>query len=322
MTEDLLGTTVGHIRIVDRLAKGGTGEVYLGRDQQLKRKVALKAIRDKYRFDREAKARLLREARILSRLEHPNICRIYDYISAEEDDFLVLELIPGRNLREVLQEGVDDGLKMRVALTVASVLEAAHGQGVIHRDLKPENVMIIPAEEGRPAEVKVLDFGLARRLDDEITATLSGAELGGYRDSPRPRQRASPPEVETRLGRVLGTLGYMSPEQAQGQPVTAASDMYSLGLLLQEMFTGRPPVGEGLDRRQILRRAARAETRPVEGVDPDLKALIERLKSLAPSARPSASEAAERLRWIRDKPRRRRTDGPTAPATSAVRSAP
>ena len=102
MAEDLLGTTVGHIRIVERLAKGGIGEVYVGFDEQLQRKVAVKAIRDELRLDPEAKARLLREARILSRLEHPNICRIYDYVSAEAGDFLVLELIEGKNLRQAL----------------------------------------------------------------------------------------------------------------------------------------------------------------------------------------------------------------------------
>ncbi len=310
MAEDLLGTTVGHIRIVERLAKGGTGEVYVGRDEQLKRKVALKAIRDELKLDHEAKARLLREARILSRLEHPNICRIYDYVSSGFDDFLVLELIGGKNLRQALEVGVDDDLKMRVALAVAGVLEAAHGQGVIHRDLKPENVMITPAEGTHPERIKVLDFGLARRLEGEVTATLTGGELGAY-DGSRPEDHPPPPvdlpaDVETRLGRVLGTLGYMSPEQAQGQPVTAATDMYSLGLLLQELFTGRQPFGEGLDRRQILLQAARAETLPVEGVDTDLKVLIERLKSPLPSARPAASEAAERLRQIRDKPRRTR----------------
>ncbi len=305
MAENLLGTTVGHIRIVDRLAKGGTGEVYIGRDERLKRKVALKAIRDELRLDHEAKARLLREARILSRLEHPNICRIYDYVSTGDNDFLVLELIPGKNLRQALEEDLGDDLKMRLALAVAGVLEAAHGQGVIHRDLKPENVMITPPNETHPEGIKVLDFGLARRLDGEVTATLSGAELGAY-DGSRQPDAPLPADVETRHGRVLGTLGYMSPEQAQGQLVTAASDMYSLGLLLQELFTGRQPFAEGLGRLQILHRAARAETLPVEGVDPALKALIERLKSPAPSARPSASETTERLRQIRDQPRRTR----------------
>ncbi len=299
MAEDLLGITIGNIRIVDHLARGGTGEVYVGFDEQLNRKVALKAIRKRYRLDQEAKARLLREARILSRLDHPNICRIHDYVTAGERDFLILEFIPGKNLRVVLGEKLDQALALRIALQLAGVLEAAHGKGVIHRDLKPENVMITPG-----GDVKVLDFGLARRLESDLTETLSGSQLGAY-EAPR---REDPPtdEIRTRLGRVLGTVGYMSPEQARGQPVTSASDLYSLGLLLQEIFTGQRPFQRSGSPREQLTRAAEADTLPVVGVDADLEALIERLKLRQPPARPSASETAERLRWIRDKPRRRR----------------
>jgi hypothetical protein len=113
-------------------------------------------------------------------------------------------------------------------------------------------------------------------------------------------------DVRTRLGSVMGTLGYMSPEQARGEPATTASDMYSCGLLLQEIFTGRPPYDPGIDRATLLARAAKGETVPVTGIDPGLAALIGRLKSLAPAERPSARDTAERLDWIRAKPARRR----------------
>ncbi len=297
MTKDLLGVTIGNIRIVDHLARGGTGEVYVGFDEQLNRKVALKAIRRRFRLDQEAKARLLREARILSRLDHPHICRIYDYLTGDDRDFLILEFIPGKNLRLVLGGGLEQSLALRIALQLADVLEAAHGRGVIHRDLKPENVMITPG-----GDIKVLDFGLARRLESDLTETLSGSLLGAYDAPERPPEE----DVRTRLGRVLGTVGYMSPEQARGRPVTSASDMYSLGLLLQEIFTGKRPFLRSGGPREQLKRAAEAETLPVAGVEADLQALIERLKSLHPPARPSASETAQQLRWIRDKPRRRR----------------
>ena len=137
MTDTLLGTRVGHFRIVDLIATGGMGEVYVGYDEKLERKVALKSIRPEYHLHDEARARFLREARVLSQLGHPNICQIYDYIEGEPSDFLVLELISGKSLTQVMKKGVHFDLKMRIAEQIAAVLVAAHDQGVIHRDLNP-----------------------------------------------------------------------------------------------------------------------------------------------------------------------------------------
>ena len=133
------------------------GEVYVGVDQKLERRVALKVIRGKYRLDSWAKDRFLREARILSQLEHPGICRIYDYIEGDGRDFLILELIRGRSLNEAMADGMGQAEKLAVAEQIAQVLVAAHGKGIIHRDLKPHNVMLTTT-----GEVKVLDFGVAR----------------------------------------------------------------------------------------------------------------------------------------------------------------
>ena len=157
----LVGTTIGRIRVVETLGKGGMGEVYAGYDEKLKRQVALKAIRDERRLDDEAKARFLREARILSQLDHPAICRIHELIEGEDSDILVLELIPGKSLKRALEEDeLDAGFRLHVAERVTEALVAAHAQGVAHRDLKPDNVMLTP-----DGGVKVLDFGLAYNPD-------------------------------------------------------------------------------------------------------------------------------------------------------------
>ena len=294
-----LGETVGHIRVTEFLAKGGMGDVYAGYDEKLGRRVALKAIRSEHRLNAEAKARFLREARILSQLEHPRICRIHDLVEEDDADVLVLELIQGKSLREAIRDGLDPAQRMRVARQIVDVLAVAHAKAVVHRDLKPDNIMVEPG-----GDVKVLDFGLARSIEDLTSAPT--LELGDEAALPEPPAGAVGVDLHTRLGSVMGTLGYMSPEQARGEPATTASDMYSCGLLLQEIFTGRPPYDPGIDRATLLARAAKGETVPVTGIDPDLAALIGRLKSLAPAERPSARDTAERLDWIRAKPARRR----------------
>jgi tetratricopeptide (TPR) repeat protein/predicted Ser/Thr protein kinase len=300
-----LGETIGHIRVTEFLAKGGMGDVYAGYDEKLGRRVALKAIRSEHRLNAEAKARFLREARILSQLEHPRICRIHDLLEEDDADVLVLELIQGKSLRDAIREGLDPAQRTRIARQIVDVLTVAHARAVVHRDLKPDNIMVEPG-----GDVKVLDFGLARSIETLSAApTLELPRRGGGDvdvDPQAPAAADAALDVHTRLGSVMGTLGYMSPEQARGEPATTASDMYSCGLLLQEIFTGRPPYEPGIDRATLLARAAKGETVPVVGTDPDLAALVGRLKSLAPAERPSARDTAERLDWIRAKPARRR----------------
>jgi tetratricopeptide (TPR) repeat protein len=302
-----LGEKLGHIRVTEFLARGGMGDVYAGFDEKLGRRVALKAIRSEHRLNAEAKARFLREARILSQLEHPRICRIHDLIESGDSDVLVLELIQGRSLREAIRSGPEPAQRMKIAAQIVDVLAVAHARGVVHRDLKPDNVMVEPG-----GDVKVLDFGLARSVEElsqALTLELPAEATPGEGDADEPpgvSPDSTAAEVRTRIGKVMGTLGYMSPEQARGTPATTASDMYSCGLLLQEIFTGRPPYEQGADRATLLARAERGETLPVSGIDPDLGALIARLKSLAPAERPSARDSAERLEWIRTKPARRR----------------
>ncbi len=296
----LVGQRVGSIRIHNLLGEGGMGAVYAGYDERLQREVALKVVR----FDSltlNGRARLLSEARILSRLNHPNICAIHDFVSGEATDFLVLELIHGTTLREAITRGIAPEARLGIAERIAEALVAAHAQGVVHRDLKPSNVMLT-----RDDQVKVLDFGIARRgrgngdddasspyADPERTATfvLEAEEFLFARTTP---------------GKVIGTAGCMSPEQARGETVTVASDMYSFGLLLQELFTGKSPYSPTLSGLELLQAVQKGRTLPLVGpMDAHMAALIERLKSLAPEDRPSAAEALHRLRWIGEKPRRR-----------------
>jgi serine/threonine-protein kinase len=300
-----------HYEILAPLGKGGMGEVYVAFDTTLQRKVALKAVRQDRRLDDEARARLLREARILSQLDHPGICRVYDYVSDEGTDYLVLELIEGESLRTAMRRPLSRAARLPIAEQVAQALVVAHAAGIVHRDLKPENIMLLP-----DGKAKVLDFGLARpfelpvaggaevarvpatigRLFDNATETIAGSDW-------KASGAGSP--VNTVHGVLLGSPGYMSPEQAAGEPATSQSDMYAFGLLLQELFTGAPAYDISTDLSTLLESARRGETREARGVARDLGDLIARLKSVAPSQRPTAVDAVEWLRRIREKPARR-----------------
>lgn len=290
----LLGRQIGHFRIVDFVASGGMGSVYVGFDERLQRKVALKALRAG-QLDAESKARFLREARVLSQLQHPHICQIHDLLETPDGDFLVLELVEGKNLSAALA-GSNAALKMRIARQIAEVLAVTHAKGIIHRDLKPANVMVTPA-----GEVTVLDFGLARgaalAAEDVTVARIDHVPPG-------PGDDAS--YSVTRLGSVVGTLSHMSPEQARGEAVTTATDLYSYGLLLQEIFTGQRAHLTGGTADELFERVKAGESVPVSGLDADLTTLIHRLKSLAPSARPAAVDVIDWLRRIEEAPQRKR----------------
>jgi len=302
---ELMGRRFGHIRVTSVVGQGGMGDVYSGYDEKLERKVALKVLNADQRLDAAARERLLREARALSRLEHPNICRIHDYLESEDVDLLVLEYIDGQTLGDAMQDPMTGSQKLRIAMAVAEVLVAAHRAGIIHRDLKPDNVMLT-----RTGEVKVLDFGLARWLHRALAVASSPERI-----ATAARFLARNPDVTltlapagdssaTAVGVAVGTPLFMSPEQARGEALTSASDMFSFGLLLQMLFTGHEPHPAGLSAREVILRVSRGETDPLEDVPGDVAALINRLKQFAPPDRPTAVEAVEKLKQTTEKPQR------------------
>ena len=218
----MIGQSINHYKITAKLGEGGMGEVYRATDTQLGREVALKILPEKFIQDRQRMSRFQREAEVLASLNHPHISIIHDLEESGEVRALVLELVEGLTLAERIAKGplpVEEALQ--VALEISRALEAAHENGIVHRDLKPANIKITPERT-----VKVLDFGLAKALEKE----LSQQELA---NSPTLTLEA------TQEGMILGTAPYMSPEQARGQALDKRTDIFSFGLVLFEMLTGK-----------------------------------------------------------------------------------
>src|SRR6202162_1343427 len=226
-TRQLVGRTISHYRILAKLGHGGMGVIYRAEDTRLGRSVALKFLPEDSR-DPTALGRLRREAQAASALNHPNICTIHDVGEFDGDYFIAMELLEGQTLRERIA-GKPLPLDSLLALggQVADGLAAAHNSGVIHRDLKPSNIFITSR-----GAAKILDFGLARKTRNKIRETnLLNGEITLSLDE----------EHLTSPGEVLGTIAYMSPEQARGEELDSRTDIFSLGSVLYEMATGRPP---------------------------------------------------------------------------------
>ena len=217
-------TLLGHYRILSPLGKGGMGEVYAAEDTRLHRTVALKILPLAMGADPDRRKRFEREAQAVAALNHPNIVTIYSVEEASGVLFLTMEAVEGRTLKEMIPEGgMPLDVLLRVGMAVADAMAAAHQRGITHRDLKPANVMVTP--DGR---VKVLDFGLAKLREAEREA--DGEQPTVLRE-----------ENLTGEGRIIGTVAYMSPEQAEGRPVDQRSDIFSLGVMLHEMAAGDRP---------------------------------------------------------------------------------
>src|SRR5262245_39822913 len=219
----IVGETASHYRVLQRLGGGGMGEVYLAEDLRLHRQVALKMLR--VAGDDDARDRLLREARVASALNHPNIAVIYEIDEVERDDgwrsFIAMEYVPGHTLKEFARaHPLDVAEAIALVRQVAEALAEAHDRGVVHRDVKSSNVMVTDTRR-----VKVLDFGLAQyspRVDEDTSSTWSRA----------PHDPA---------GGLMGTVSYMSPEQALGKDLDGRTDIFSLGVVFYELLTGELP---------------------------------------------------------------------------------
>jgi Tol biopolymer transport system component len=222
----MIGQTLLHYRITDRLGAGGMGEVYRATDTHLNRDVAIKVLPAEVAQDAERLGRFRREAQLLAALNHTNIASIHGLEEADGQPFLVLELVEGEDLKERLERGAIPLTEaVEVAEQIAEALEEAHSRGIIHRDLKPANVKITP--EG---QVKVLDFGLAKAWAGDAGDGASSASVS---------QSPTLAHSGTTAGIILGTAAYMSPEQARGKPVDKRADVWAFGVLLWEMLTGR-----------------------------------------------------------------------------------
>lgn len=322
----LVGSTIGTVELQRLLGLGGMGEVYLGFDRKLERRVAVKTILPEARLSAEAKARLLQEARVLSRLEHRAICQIHDLLETPDGEFLILEYVEGETLKQHATRALGNDEKLRLAGEIAAALVVAHRAQIVHRDLKADNIMVTA-----DGSVKILDFGIARLLlsptlapvrpqlrdtkaegirlppglkasTAEAARTLSLGPEGVEEPTPSTLIAADEDRL-TRRGALLGTLETMSPEQVVGEAVSTASDLYSLGILLQELFTGAPAYPQTTPA-ELITRVAQAETVTPQGLDPELAQLLRELLSRQPEARPSAAEAQARLAALRDKPTR------------------
>lgn len=278
------------------------GVVYRAEDERLRRLVALKVLPEKVVGNQERRRRFLREAQAAAAVTHPSIAAIYEIGEDAGKIFLAMEYLEGSTLREVIQQGqMTPAGALRVAIDIARGLERAHRAGVVHRDLKPDNIMVQP--DGR---AKILDFGLAKLRQDRAAAEESqdsGSQPGDLDGSPASSLVTRAAEI-TRRGVVMGTSGYMSPEQACGKAVDARSDLFSLGVLLYEMLTGRNPFA-GPSIIETLSAILKDRPAPVSTLNPSVPApvarVVDRLLAKSPAQRfASATEFLEALDAMRD----------------------
>ena len=239
----MIGTTLSHYKILDKLGEGGMGTVYLAEDTSLHRKVALKMLPAEMAADQERLDRFQREARTVATLNHPGIVTIYSVEESDQGHFITMELVEGENLDDRLGKGgLDLEEFFKVAIPITDAVTTAHNRGITHRDLKPANIML--TSEGR---VKILDFGLAK-LHATLGSEAEDAEL--------------PTQALTREGMVMGTVPYMSPEQVQGLPVDHRTDIFSLGVIFYELMSGDRPF-KGATSAQLVSSILRDDPPPV-----------------------------------------------------------
>ena len=310
------GQRLGPYEVLGRIGAGGMGEVYRARDTRLDRTVALKVLPSEVSADGALRSRFEREARAISALAHPHICTLFDVGEQDGRTFLVMEHLEGQTLLERLRKGpLPLAQAVEIATQVAQALSAAHKQGIVHRDLKPGNVMLTKTG------AKLLDFGLAGLTD--------------HGERPAVGLASTPTEAAplTGQGTLLGTLPYMAPEQLEGKPADARTDLWALGLLIYEMLTGRRAF-EGKSQVSLMGAILEREPEPLGRLQPltppSLERLVKRCLAKSPDDRwDTAHDVADELRWIADagsavaegtsrRPRWMRTLALTGPAIACI----
>jgi serine/threonine protein kinase len=268
----MIGKTISHYRILEKLGEGGMGVVYKARDSRLERFVALKILPTDRMADPERKRRFVQEARAASSLNHPHIVTIHDIDEAEGVHFIAMEYVDGQTLdQRIPRHGMRLNEALKVALEMADALAAAHQAGIIHRDLKPANIMV--NEKG---VTKILDFGLAKLAEssDSSSPDAKTIRLGS--------------DLQTEEGSILGTTAYMSPEQAEGKKLDARSDIFSFGSVLYEMVTGQRAF-QGDSKMSTLAAILNKDPKPVKELSQtipyDLEKIIIRCLRNAPERR-------------------------------------
>src|SRR5215470_1562607 len=266
---------LGSFEVISFISRGGMGEVYLAQDQRLNRKVALKLLPAAFTRDSDRLRRFEQEARAASALNHPNIITIYEISQAGSTHVIATEFVEGETLRERLSHTrLTLSESLNIAIQVADALAAAHKAGIIHRDIKPENIMLRP-----DGYVKILDFGLAK-LNEQVPATVAA--------------EAPTIQVRTGAGVVMGTAGYMSPEQARGLAVDNRSDIFSLGAMMYEMISCRKPFA-GDTASDTLASILKTEPAPLSQIIPGLPSELNRI--VAKSIR---KDREERYQVVKD----------------------
>jgi len=281
----MIGRAIKHYEVEELLGKGGMGVVYKARDTRLGRPVALKLLPPDLTRDEDRKARFRQEALAAAKVTHPAIAQIYDVDESDEGLFIAMELVLGKTVKTLVQGRELDVLgALEIASQVASGLQKAHEAGIVHRDIKPENLIVTP-----DGHAKILDFGLAKLTEPAAQKTPDGIS---HMET----------LAKTQAGFVLGTLRYMSPEQARGQAVDHRSDIFSLGIVLYEMVTGQLPFS-GASALDTLHAIAFEETRPVTALRPNLPPSLQRvvtrcLRKRAPDRYPDAKELVADLKTV------------------------